>query len=65
LSIEPTPLRSGTSMDMLTLAGLAMLVVWIAGTFFFEAPGLIHLLLTLGVFFLVFGAIKRAERARK
>lgn len=52
-------------MDMLTLAGLAMLVVWAVGTFAFEAPGVIHLLLTLGVFFLIFGAIKRAERARK
>lgn len=52
-------------MDPLTLAGLAMLVLWAAGTFFFEAPGLIHLLLTLGVFFLVLGAIKRSERARR
>ena len=52
-------------MDTLTLVGLAMLVVWGIGTFALEAPGLIHLLLTLGVFFIVFGAVKRAERARK
>lgn len=42
-----------------------MLVVWGIGTFALEAPGLIHLLLILGVFFIVFGAVKRAERARK
>lgn len=52
-------------MDLLTIAGLAMLALWIAGTFFFEAPGVIHLFLTLGVFFVVLGAVKRAERARK
>jgi hypothetical protein len=52
-------------MDILTVAGLAMLALWIAGTFFFTAPGIIHLFLTLGVFFIVFGVVKRAERARK
>jgi hypothetical protein len=52
-------------MDLLTIAGIAMLAVWAAGTFLFQAPGIIHLLLSLGVFFLAFGAVKRAERARK
>lgn len=52
-------------MDMLSVAGIAMLVVWAAGAFAFEAPGVIHLFLTLGVFFLILGAIKRSERARK
>ncbi|MCL4214214.1 MAG: hypothetical protein KJZ74_09875 [Gemmatimonadales bacterium] len=52
-------------MDLTTIAGLAMLVLWAAGTFLFEAPGLIHLLLTLGVFFVILGAVKRGERARK
>lgn len=52
-------------MDILTIAGVAMLALWAVGTFAFDAPGIIHLLLTLGVFFLVFGAIKRSERARK
>jgi hypothetical protein len=51
-------------MDLLTIAGLAMLVVWAAGVWAFSAPGVIHLLLTLGVFFIVLGAVKRAERAR-
>jgi hypothetical protein len=52
-------------MDLLTIAGLAMLALWAAGTFAFEAPGIIHLLLSLGVFFIVLGAVKRDERARK
>lgn len=52
-------------MDLLTIAGLAMLALWAAGTFAFDAPGIIHLFLTLGIFFLVFGAVKRAERVRK
>ena len=51
-------------MDLLTIAGLAMLALWAAGTFAFEAPGFIHGLLTLGVFFIVLGAVKRAERKR-
>ncbi len=51
-------------MDLLTIAGLAMLALWAAGTFAFEAPGFIHGLLTLGLFFIVLAAIKRSERAR-
>ncbi len=51
-------------MDILTLAGLVMLVLWGLGSFMFEAPGFIHGLLTLGVFLIALGAIKRAERAR-
>lgn len=52
-------------MDLLTITGLAMLILWAAGAFAFEAPGIIHIFLTLGVFFLILGAVKRAERARK
>ncbi len=52
-------------MDMLTIAGVTMLVLWAAGAFAFEAPGFIHLFLTLGVFFIILGAVKRGERARK
>lgn len=52
-------------MDLLTVTGVVMLVLWAAGAFAFEAPGIIHLLLTLGVFFLILAAIKRSEKARK
>lgn len=48
-------------MDLLTIAGLAALVLWAASTFAFEAPGIIHGLLTLGVFLLVLGAIRRTK----
>jgi hypothetical protein len=46
-------------MDLGMLAAIAMLVVWAAGTMFFEAPGWIHLLLTVGVFLLVWRVVKR------
>lgn len=52
-------------MDLLTLIGLVMLALWAAGTFAFEAPGIIHLFLTLGVMLLVLAAVKKSERARK
>lgn len=52
-------------MDILTITGAIMLVFWAAGTFAFEAPGIIHLFLSLGVMLIVLGAVKRAERARK
>lgn len=52
-------------MDLLTVAGVVMLVMWAAGAFMFEAPGIIHLFLTLGVFFIILAAIKRSERARR
>lgn len=51
-------------MDLLTASGIAMLGLWILGTFVFEGPGLIHLFLSLGVLFIVLGAVKRSERAR-
>ncbi len=52
-------------MDLLTIVGVVMLAFWAAGTFLWEAPGAIHLLLSLGVFLIALGAVKRAERARK
>ena len=40
-------------MDIGILAGVGMLVVWAIGTFAFEAPGWIHLLLSVGVFLII------------
>lgn len=51
-------------MDLLTLVGVVMLVFWAIATFLLDAPGAIHAFLTFGVFLVVFGAVKRAERAR-
>lgn len=40
-------------MDLGIIAAIAMLVLWAIGTFAFDAPGWIHLLLTAGVFTLI------------
>ncbi len=52
------------TMDLLSLVGVVMLVFWAIATFLLDAPGVIHAFLTLGTFLVVFGAVKRAERAR-
>ena len=41
-------------MDIGILAGVAMLIVWAIGTFVFEAPGWIHLLLSAGMFLVIY-----------
>jgi hypothetical protein len=46
-------------MDLGILAGVGMLVVWAIGTFAFEAPGWIHLLLTVGVFLITYRIVVR------
>ena len=38
---------------------LALLTVWAVATFAFEAPGWVHLLLTAGVFVLIYGIVVR------
>jgi hypothetical protein len=40
-------------MDVGLIAGLVMLVLWAAGTFFLDAPGWINLLLSVGVFVVI------------
>jgi uncharacterized protein DUF5670 len=47
-------------MDLGLVAALAMLVIWAIGTFAYQAPGWIHLLLTLGVFLLIYRIVARA-----
>lgn len=46
-------------MDVGIVAAIAMLILWAVGTFAFSAPGWIHLLLTLGVFILVWRIVVR------
>lgn len=46
-------------MDLGIVAALAMLFVWAVGTFAFEAPGWIHLLLSVGVFLLIWRIVVR------
>jgi hypothetical protein len=49
-------------MDIGILVAVAMLVVWAIGTFMYEAPGWLHLLLTVGVFLLLYRIVVRGTR---
>ena len=46
-------------MDIWTIVGVAMLLVWGIATFMFDAPGWIHLLLTAGVFLIIYRIVVR------
>jgi hypothetical protein len=48
-------------MDIGIIAAVAMLVLWAIATFKFEAPGYIHLLLTAGVFLLIWRIVVRGS----
>ncbi|HEX2779740.1 MAG TPA: hypothetical protein VHM30_09585 [Gemmatimonadaceae bacterium] len=41
---------------------LVMLALWAVGTFYFEAPGWFHGLLTAGIFLLLWGIVARPKR---
>ncbi|MEW5917862.1 MAG: DUF5670 family protein [Gemmatimonadota bacterium] len=47
-------------MDVGIFIAIAMLAVWAVGTFFYEAPGWLHLLLTVGVFVLIWRIVARS-----
>ena len=51
-------------MDLGIIAALAMLVLWAVATFVFEAPGYIHLLLTAGVFLLIWRIVVRGSQKK-
>jgi len=46
-------------MDIWTIVGVAMLIVWGIATFMFDAPGWIHILLTAGVFLVIYRIVVR------
>lgn len=46
-------------MDPGIIAAVVMLIGWAIATFFFEAPGWVHLFLTLGVTMLIWRIVKR------
>lgn len=56
-------------MDLGIIAALIMLVVWAIVTFTTSAPGWIHILLTMGMFLLIYRIVVRGtrgvDRARK
>ena len=49
-------------MDIGLVGAVAMIVVWAFVTFTTEAPGYVHLLLTLGVFLLIWRITVRSSR---
>lgn len=46
-------------MDVGIIAAIGMLVLWGVGTFAFDAPGYIHILLTGGLCMLVWRIVKK------
>lgn len=46
-------------MDVGLIAGIVMLALWAAGTFFLDAPGWINLLLSVGVFLIIWRIVAR------
>jgi hypothetical protein len=48
-------------MDVSLLAAIVMLVLWAVGTWFLEAPGWINLLLSVGVFLLIWRIVARGS----
>ena len=49
-------------MDKYSIVGILMLVAWAYVTLTSAAPGWIHLLLTGGVFLLIYGIVNRKKR---
>lgn len=46
-------------MDLGILVALAVLVIWAVWTFAFSAPGFAHILLTAGIFLLIYRIVVR------
>lgn len=51
-------------MDLGILTAIVMLAIWAFATFTTEAPGWIHLLLTVGVFLLIYRIVVRGTPAK-
>jgi hypothetical protein len=49
-------------MDLGIIAAIALLAVWAVGTFAFDAPGWIHLLLSVGLFVLMWRIVVAGTR---
>ena len=52
-------------MDIGIIGAVALILVWAVGTFKYEAPGWIHLLLTVGVSLLVWRVVAQQDRKAK
>ena len=49
-------------MDLGILIGIALIIIWGIGALAFDAPGWIHLLLTVGVFVVIWRIVVRGDR---
>ena len=47
-------------MDLGIIAGIVMLIGWAIATFFFNAPGWVHIFLTAGVAVVIWRIVKRS-----
>ena len=54
--------RRTHTMDLGILVGIGLLVIWAIGALMFDAPGWIHLLLTVGVFLILWRIVVRGDR---
>lgn len=52
-------------MDLGIIAAIVMLAVWAFVTFTTSAPGWIHILLTMGMFLLMYRIVVRGTRGRE
>ncbi|MGH7652097.1 MAG: hypothetical protein ACREMS_09665 [Gemmatimonadaceae bacterium] len=52
-------------MDLGIIAAIVMLVVWAFVAFATSAPGWIHILLTMGMFLLMYRIVVRGTRGRE
>ena len=50
-------------MDIGLITAIVMLIVWAVGTFAFDAPGWLHLFLSVGVFLLVYRIVVRGTQS--
>ena len=51
-------------MDLGIFVGIAMLVLWAIAALVFNGPGWVHLLLTVGVFVIIWRIVVRGDRRR-
>ena len=52
-------------MDLGLITAIVMLIVWAVGTFAFDAPGWLHLFLTVGVFLLIYRIVVLGTKDRR
>ena len=49
-------------MDLGIVVGIALIIIWAIGALMFNAPGWVHLLLTVGVFVVIWRIVVRGDR---